>query len=148
MKSIAAVALSVLATLAVGLGLGVALARRDAPISAPTAECTLPARALVRHELIFGTARAHAAPLGEDEWQSFLDAVVTPRFPEGLTVLSAQGQWRGETGLAKEQSRILVIWHDRTPSRDTDVEAIRAAYKDRFDQESVLRIDSVSCVSF
>ena len=31
---------------------------------------------------------------------------------------------------------------------DADIEAIRSAYKQRFDQESVLRIDSVSCVSF
>jgi hypothetical protein len=118
----------------------------DAP--ADTAECKPPARAQVRHELVFGTARAHGVPLREDEWQSFVDSVVTPRFPDGLTVLNASGQWRGEAGVTKEQARILVIWHDRLPSRDADIEAIRSAYKARFDQESVLRIDSVSCVSF
>jgi hypothetical protein len=148
MKSMTVPALSIVASLAVILGFGAAIARRDTAPSGQIAQCTLPARALVRNELIFGTARPHGGPLGEEEWQSFLDSVVTPRFPEGLTVLSAYGQWRGETGLAKELSRILVIWHDRSPSRDADIEAIRAAYKERFDQESVLRIDSVSCVSF
>ena len=148
MKSITVLVLSVSTSLAVSVGLGAALVRLDAPTTAQTAACTLPLRALVRHELVFGTARAHAAPLGEDEWQSFLNSVVTPRFPDGLTVLNALGQWRGEGGLTKEQSRILVIWHDRSPGRDADIEAIRAAYKARFDQESVLRIDSVSCVSF
>ena len=139
-------ALSVLASLTASIGMGVMLMQPDT--TAETAECKPPARAQVRHELVFGTARAHGVPLREDEWQSFIDFVVTPRFPDGLTVLNASGQWRGEGGVTKEQARILVIWHDRLPSRDADIEAIRSAYKARFDQESVLRIDSVSCVSF
>ncbi len=139
-------ALSVLASLTASVGVGVMLMQPDT--TAETAECKPPARAQVRHELVFGTARAHGVPLREDEWQSFIDSVVTPRFPDGLTVLNASGQWRGEAGVTKEQARILVIWHDRLPSRDADIEAIRSAYKERFDQESVLRIDSVSCVSF
>ena len=148
MKPTTILALSVLASLAASVGLVVTLMQPDAPVSAEAAECTPPARAQVRHELVFGTARAHGIPLREDEWQSFVDSVVTPRFPDGLTVLNANGQWRGEAGLTNEQARILVIWHDRSPSRDADIEAIRSAYKERFDQESVLRIDSVSCVSF
>jgi hypothetical protein len=139
-------ALSVLASLAAIVGLGVVLMQPDA--AEVTAECKPPARVQVRHELVFGTARPHGAPLREDEWQSFVDSIVTPRFPDGLTVLNANGQWRGAAGVTKEQARIIVIWHDRLPSRDADVEAVRSAYKERFDQESVLRIDSVSCVSF
>jgi hypothetical protein len=148
MKPITILALSVAASLAVSAGLGIVLTQLDEPASAQTAECTLPARALIRHELVFGTARPHGSPIGEDEWQSFVDSVVTPRFPDGLTVLDARGQWRGGAGLTKEHSRILVIWRERAPSRDADIEAIRSAYKERFEQESVLRIDSISCVSF
>jgi hypothetical protein len=147
-KPTTVLALSVLASLAASAGLGVTLMQMEAPASAENTECTAPARAQVRHELVFGTARAHGVPLREDEWQSFIDSVVTPRFPDGLTVLNASGQWRGAGGVTKEQARILVIWHDRLPSRDADIEAIRSAYKERFDQQSVLRIDSVSCVSF
>ena len=139
-------ALSVLASLTAIVGLGVTLMQLDAPKE--NADCKPPARAQVRHELVFGTARAHGVPIREDEWQSFVDSIVTPRFPDGLTVLNASGQWRGEAGVTKEQARILVIWHDRLPSRDADIEAVRSAYKERFDQESVLRIDSISCVSF
>ena len=76
MKPITVLALSVAASLAVSAGLGIALIELDAPASAQTTECTLPARALVRHELVFGTARPHGAPIGEDEWQSFVDSVV------------------------------------------------------------------------
>jgi hypothetical protein len=85
----------------------------------------------------------------EQEWTLFLDSEVTPRFPEGLTVLSGAGQWRGSDGvLAKEQSHILVIWYKSTPRTSADIEAIQSSYKHRFDQESVMRVESVSYVSF
>lgn len=148
MKLIAVVVASVLASLATTLGLGAALMHMRAPTSTDAPQCAAPAQMLVRRELIFGTARAKGAPIGEGEWQSFLDAIVTPRFPNGFTVLNAYGQWRGEGGLMKEHSRVLVIWHDRAPQRGTDIETIRSAYKTQFDQESVMRIDGMSCVSF
>ena len=50
--------------------------------------------------------------------------------------------------LTKEQSKILVIWHEPSTRTEADIEAIRSAYKARFDQESVMRVDSLSCVSF
>jgi hypothetical protein len=67
---------------------------------------------------------------------------VTPRFPAGFTVLNGPGQWRGSDGrLAKEQSNILVIWHKPNNRAEADIEAIRSAYKARFAQESVMRVD-------
>lgn len=99
--------------------------------------------------MLFGTSRSKGPPITEEEWASFLDAEVTPRFPTGLTTLRGPGQWRGSYGrLAKEQTHILVIWHEPSPRADADIEAIRSAYKSRFRQESVMRVDSVSCVLF
>ena len=104
---------------------------------------------MTRLELLFGTSRLDRSPVSEQEWIRFLDSEVTPRFPSGLTVLSGTGQWRGGDGvLAKEQSRILVVWYESNQPADGDIEAIRLAYKQRFDQESVMRVESVSCVSF
>jgi hypothetical protein len=104
---------------------------------------------MTRLEMLFGTSRSGGAPVTDEEWTKFLDTEVTPRFPAGLTVLRGPGQWRGSDGrLAKEQSNILVIWHEATRRTDAEIEAIRAAYKQRFDQESVMRVDSASCVSF
>jgi hypothetical protein len=148
MKSIRISFVYVLVSLVISTTWSVALVRLPALAPAQSVECSRPSRELVRRELVFGTARPHDDPLSESEWQAFLDSVVTPRFPDGFTVLSGVGQWRGQDGLTKEQSRILVVWHERSPNRDADIEAIRSAYKSRFDQESVLRIDSVSCVSF
>jgi hypothetical protein len=41
-----------------------------------------------------------------------------------------------------------VIWYRRDADSETGIEAIRQAYKAQFQQESVLRVDGVSCVSF
>jgi hypothetical protein len=138
-----------LAALVIGIALGTEYTRLAAGSGAPAPSCRGSARAMARLEMLFGTSRPQGPPVSDDEWSGFLDSEVTPRFPEGLTVLRGPGQWRDGAGrLAKEQSNMLIIWHEPTLRTDADIEAIRSAYKERFEQESVLRIDSVSCVSF
>jgi len=104
---------------------------------------------MMRIELAFGFGGAGGADVSEEGWRAFLDTEVTPRFPDGLTVLSSAGQWRGKSGaITKEASRLLLIWV--TPDRDTDrrVEDLRAIWKRQHGQESVLRAESRNCVSF
>jgi len=103
---------------------------------------------MARIELLFGTGRKGGAAVGEVEWQAFVDSEVTPRFPDGLTVLTGYGQWRSGESMHKEGSRLLLIWAPRTADNDPRIEAIRHAYKARFEQQSVLRADGLSCVSF
>jgi uncharacterized protein DUF3574 len=117
--------------------------------SAPGAACRTGTAAYARLELLFGLGKQGGGEVSEEEWRAFLEAEVTPRFPDGLTVLTAYGQWRDRSGeIAREPSRVLVIWHRRGASGETDIEAIRQAYKTQFGQESVMRVDGVSCVSF
>ena len=112
-------------------------------------ECSRPARLMARVELLFGTAHADGQPLADKEWQQFVDEEVTPRFPEGLTELMGRGQWRRPDGvISHEPSRVLLIWYSPAIAKDADIEAIRAAYKARFKQLSVMRVDGVNCVSF
>ena len=133
--------------LAVGIVIGVEYSRSAA--DAPGLSCRGSARPMARLEMLLGTSRRDGQTISEEAWGSFLDSEVTPRFPAGLTVLRGPGQWRGNDGqLAKEHSNVLIIWHEPTSRTDDDIEAIRSAYKARFDQESVMRVDSVSCVSF
>jgi hypothetical protein len=135
--------------LSFGIVLGAEYTRRAAGSGAPGVSCRGAARAMARLEMLFGTSRPQGAPVTDEEWASFLDSEVTPRFPAGLTVLRGPGQWLGSDGhLAREQSNILIIWHEPTIRTEGDIEAIRSAYIKRFDQESVLRVESVSCVSF
>lgn len=115
----------------------------------PGIACPATATAMARLELVFGTTRPGGAPVSEDEWQAFLDEVVTPRFPDGLTVLSGYGQYRAKNGkIVKEGAKLLLVWHLPSGDSEARIEAVRAAYKERFGQESVLRADGLSCVGF
>lgn len=103
-----------------------------------------------RTELYFGSAKPDGTVVTEAEFMQFIDDTVTPRFPDGLTVLTGYGQFRNSAGvIVKERSMELILLYP--PSmRDANrkIEEIRAAYKQAFQQESVLRVDSLAAVSF
>lgn len=97
-----------------------------------------------RSELFFGTAKPDGSAVSEAEWNWFLATEVTPRFPDGLTVLGGNGQWQGEDGeVVRERSKLLILLYPRENAETSgeQIEAIRAAYESAFDQESVLRAD-------
>lgn len=107
-----------------------------------------PALAFARTELYFGTLKPNGV-VTEAEFFDFLDDHVTPRFPEGLTVLRSVGQFRGEDGvIIREVSFILILLYPYADLRESNgkIEAIRQLYKDAFQQESVLRVDDRSTV--
>ena len=102
-----------------------------------------------RTELYFGLDRQNAAPVSEQEWQNFVDTVVSPRFGQGLTMFDADGQYlMGDGTLIRENSKVIILLHDGSSTPSRDIDAIREEYKQRFSQEAVLRIDEVSCVAF
>ena len=107
----------------------------------------------VRTELFFGTARPDGTAVTKTEWRQFLDAEVTPRFPDGLTVLNGNGQWQEEDGdIIQERSKLVVLLYPReaVDESNDEIEAIRTAYETRFQQQSVLRADDDRpvCASF
>lgn len=116
--------------------------------SVPRGECAGATASWVQDTLYFGTAR----PVGfvtPGEWARFLEATVTPRFPEGLTVWDATGQWRGADGVVvREPSHVLTLLHADDAGSERRVLEIVAAYKARFEQEAVLRVRSDVCPSF
>lgn len=103
----------------------------------------------VRTELVFGLSRSSGPDISETEFQAFIDDRVTSRFPEGLTVLSGNGQFKTANGtIVQEKSKLLVLLYPFSTKRHKLVEEIRADYKAMFQQESVLRIDEEMCASF
>jgi Protein of unknown function (DUF3574) len=111
--------------------------------------CRPGATALARLALLFGMGKKDGSEVSDAEWRAFLDIEVSPRFPDGLMVLTGDGQWRSSVGgRAKEKARIVEIWYRPATDSDGKIEAIRSAYKGRYGQESVMRVDGVSCVSF
>jgi len=98
--------------------------------------------------LFFGRNIGGVPGVGDEDWRRFLDEDVTPRFPDGLTVEDASGQWKGAGGIAREASKHLIIVLSGAPDEAAKLAAIREAYKRRFRQEAVLLLESKSCGSF
>ena len=126
----------------------VAAQRTEGPSQAGVI-CPKTAAAFARLELLFGTTKSAGGAVTEAEWQAFLDEEVTKRFPDGLTVLTGYGQFRASSGnIVKEAAKMLIIWYKPDGDSEARIEAVRQAYKSRFAQESVLRADGASCISF
>jgi Protein of unknown function (DUF3574) len=101
-------------------------------------ECGTSAAPQVRTTLYFGLARPKGA-VTELEWQLFLRDEVTSRFPAGLTVWEAEGQWRTPAGgIDHEQSKVLLLVHPDTAEARQSVVAVIEAYRKTFEQQSVL----------
>ena len=99
--------------------------------------------AFVRTELYFGTAKPEGS-VSDEEFNAFVDEHVTSRFPDGLTLLEGDGQFRGEDGIiVKEKSFVLILLYpyDTRQKSSRQLNEIREIYKDTFQQQSVLRVD-------
>jgi hypothetical protein len=98
--------------------------------------------------LYFGTGMRKGVVTTEER-AKFLEVTVTSRFPQGLTVWQALGQWRGADGsIVRELTDVLQIIHPDDALSETSVAEIVAAYKAAFQQEAVLRVRDSICVSF
>ena len=104
----------------------------------------------IEYQLFMGRGGPEGEVVDDSDWDAFLAEAVTPRFPDGLTVLDGNGQWRGSDDvIQKELSKVLIIL---APSDDEDAEALIEEviddYKREFDQESVLKTVTKTCVAF
>jgi len=114
----------------------------------PQPTCPADLKPMTSAELYFGRFIPGGGAVSDDDWQHFVDEEVTPRFPNGLTVQDASGQWRGQGGIVREASKRLVVVLPGTPSDEAKLAAVRAAYRARFKQESVLLFETRGCASF
>lgn len=109
-----------------------------------TACATLPPpaeNAVLADRLFCGRSIPGGGSVSDEEWAAFLRDVVTPRFPEGLTVWTAEGQWRGRDGaIVREPVMIIEILHPLSAELDRSITEIADEYRRRFHQEAVLRV--------
>lgn len=107
------------------------------------------ATTMVRSELYFGRSKPDGSRVTEEQWRAFVAEHVTPRFPDGLTILDAVGQYRMASGqIVREPSQVVLILHDGGERSRAAIREVRALYRKLFDQESVLLISSPARVSF
>jgi len=102
---------------------------------------------MTQAQLFFGRNIAGRGTVSDDEWRRFLDEEVTPRFPVGFSVSDIDGQYRNAGGaIVRERSKQLLIVDSN--GDEAKLDAIRDAYKRRFNQESVLLVESPVCAAF
>ena len=104
---------------------------------------------MVETQLFFGLSKKHG-DVSPAEWRDFLNRDVVPRFAEGFTVLDAQGFWLSEAAkqTISEKSKVILRLHAKGAAQDQAIGEIVDAYKKRFAQESVLRVDRSVCAQF
>lgn len=101
------------------------------------------------YRLFFGRSAAGEEVVSEEDWRAFLADTVTPRFPDGLSVFDAAGQWRDAQGVVvRERSKMVLILAEQDSDALTRLDEIAEEYRKRFSQESVLRVVDSACVAF
>jgi hypothetical protein len=115
------------------------------------ASCPLPGQdryAVV--QLFFGRDIPGRGPLTDAEWTNFVASAITPQFPDGFTVLDANGQWLDQaTGKTiQEQSKVLLLAADPDSDLKTRIGSVVDAYRKQFHQQSVGVLTSEACGAF
>jgi hypothetical protein len=101
-------------------------------------------------ELMFGRKIGDRIAVSEAAWGRFVDREITPRFPDGLSIINAQGQWRDteRNKIVREPSKLVQIVLPGKAEDDQHLAEIAEAYKKKFQQQSVGIIVRAACVAF
>ncbi|WP_066267863.1 DUF3574 domain-containing protein [Hydrogenophaga palleronii] len=110
--------------------------------------CASGQQAMLNSLLYFGTAQPTGV-VSDEQWQAFVNDSIVLRFPDGFTVWPATGQWRDAAGQpVREASFVLNLVHPANDETSQALKAITARYKERFQQEAVLHVQSGVCVAW
>ena len=108
--------------------------------------CTAPLKPALEVDLYLGRDKQGGGEVSEAEWAAFLADTVTPRFPDGLSVLDVAGQAREPSGrIVRERSKLLVVVVFDAPAHQGKVREIVETYNKRFGQHSVFRTEQAVC---
>ena len=112
--------------------------------------CHGPQQPKIVAELMFGRDIGHGVGVSEAAWQLFVTRELVSRFPDGLTIIDAVGQWRDRDSgrILREPSKHVEIVLPGNKDDDARLDAVVAAYKHAFHQHSVGVIVRPACVAF
>src|ERR1022692_1517518 len=118
--------------------------------AAQSAECHAGQKPQEVAELLFGRKIGDRLGVSEAQWGRFVDREISPRFPDGLTVLDARGEWRdtARNTIVHEPSKVVEIVLPGKPDDVEQLNRIAQAYNTRFRQQSVGIVIRGACVSF
>jgi len=116
--------------------------------SVQQAACPAGQERLKTAQLFFGQQINGKSSVSDADFHQFVEDELTPRFPDGLTVLNADGQWRAAGNpLVRDASKVVLIVLPSRGDASSRIEAVQGAYKRRFRQDSVLVLTQATCVS-
>jgi len=122
------------------------------PLSAqtPALSCSASQRPRQVAELLFGRDIGRRVGVSDKAWARFVARELTPRFPDGLTVTDAAGQWRDPASgtIVHEPTKRVEIVLPGNADDTARLDAVAQAYKREFRQQSVAVIVRPACVSF
>jgi len=116
------------------------------PPKTATPACPAPLKPAVKVDLYFGGEAGNGRAVSEAEWAAFMAGEVTPRFPDGLSVIDVAGQYREPSGrMVRERTKLLVVVVFDSPAHLAKVQAVVDAYNRRHSQNSVFRTEHPVC---
>lgn len=102
-----------------------------------------------RSDVFFGRNIGTTEGVSDSAWQNFLDQEISPRFPDGLTLVASNGQWRGPDGRGvSERGLVLTLLGNGSMDEVRKLDDIRRAYRARFMQDAVLLVQTRVCAGF
>jgi hypothetical protein len=112
--------------------------------------CRAGQKPMLQAELLFGRNIGGRLGVTERLWSQFLAGEITPRFPDGLTVIDGSGQWRDAASrrILREKTKVLMVVVADDAQAYERIDALVAAYKRRFDQQSVGVLTRPVCAAF
>ena len=103
----------------------------------------------IEYKMVFGMSKPNGGQaITKQDWRLFVRKAIAPRFPQGFTIYTGEGQWEQVNGeIVREVSNTVLIVSD-FPQSQEHIREIVAAYKRCFNQESVMVTMSTVHVEF
>ncbi|HEX7884713.1 MAG TPA: DUF3574 domain-containing protein [Phenylobacterium sp.] len=116
-------------------------------MSAPRPQACPAGQAQLRTAQLFLNAKAPRT-LDDGDLRRFVDKEVTPRFPDGVTIVDGGGQWKGSGNrLIREAAKVVLVVLPSSGGGGAKVEAVRTAYRTTFKQEPVVVLPPPACAA-
>ncbi|MCY3920892.1 MAG: DUF3574 domain-containing protein [Chloroflexi bacterium] len=108
-----------------------------------TLDCPDGYQQFTEFNVYFGRENGDGSEVSQQEWDDFLAEVVTPRLPDGLTVLDGRGQWLNTDTdrVYREDTKVVdvLIPVEATDDGRVSLSEISDIYLARFDQQVVFK---------
>jgi len=88
--------------------------------------------------MYLGRNKPDGAAITDAEFNGFIRSIVAATFPDGFTIIHAEGGWNGSTGFIREPSAVLEVYHDGARPARVKVKAVAVAYRIAFEQDAVM----------